>query len=392
MEKGDGFLSGKAYDVIVVGAGAVGMSAARSLLAQGVERIAVVEREGPAAGSTSRAAGIVSVLTWDEHDALLVKRSAEIYRDLAARFPGRFRYHGDGMVTVANRAATVEAMEPRIAALREVGLEVQELSCAQAQERWSDLVVEDAQAIWYTPGDGQVYGYDYVQVVLDEMQGQVDFYFHHPLQEILQEGDRVVGVLAGDVTLSAPRVLLATGVWTRKVLGPMGMEIPIKPYRTQISVWTADSPVRLPILHDLDLGFYWVPDGQKIIFGDGTEHVESDPYDWKDFNDEEFILAAGERLAKRFVHGQEVRLQGGWAGLCDATPDRHPLLGAYGPEGLFLAVGFNGFGIMRAPAVGEEAARLVLGKESFLPMEKYGAVRFPSWVDFPITEGFNVVS
>lgn len=366
------------------------MSAARSLRQRGLQ-VAVVEREGPAAGSTSRAAGIVSVLTWDEDDALLVKRSAEVYRELATRYPGRFRYHGDGMLTVAQRQETVEAMEPRVRSLKELGLAVEDWTPAQAKERWPHLKMEDARALWYTPGDGQVYGYDYVQVVLEELQGHVDFYFHHPLKEILLEGGDVAGVKAGDAVLRAPRVLLATGVWTRKVLEPLGLTIPIKPYRTQISVWTADEEVRLPILHDLDLGFYWVPDGHKIIFGDGTEHVESDPDQWKDYNDEDFLLSAGERLARRFIFGEEARLQGGWAGLCDATPDRHPLLGAYGPQGLFVAVGFNGFGIMRAPAVGEEAAKLVVGEESFLPKEKYGATRFPSWVDFEIQEGFNVV-
>jgi sarcosine oxidase subunit beta len=42
------------------------------------------------------------------------------------------------------------------------------------------------------------------------------------------------------------------------------------------------------------------------------------------------------------------------------TPDTHPIIGATGPDGLFLMAGFSGAGFKKGPAVGEAMADLLL--------------------------------
>ena len=60
----------------------------------------------------------------------------------------------------------------------------------------------------------------------------------------------------------------------------------------------------------------------------------------------------------------------GHAGLYDLTSDAHPIIGAAGPDGLYLMAGFSGAGFKKGPAVGEAMAELLMS-----------ARRGPGWVD-----------
>jgi glycine/D-amino acid oxidase-like deaminating enzyme len=77
-----------------------------------------------------------------------------------------------------------------------------------------------------------------------------------------------------------------------------------------------------------------------------------------------------------------------------ATPDRLMLAGAFpGVRGLHLAVGGNGHGFMRAPALGESLAALVLGEKPRIDLDAYDPARFadddPSR-GFEIREGYSI--
>ena len=75
------------------------------------------------------------------------------------------------------------------------------------------------------------------------------------------------------------------------------------------------------------------------------------------------------------------------------TPDRHPLLG---PDprlpGLHLAVGGNGFGFMRAPALGDALAAQILGEAPRRDVAAFAPARFEgAWADaFEVQEGFTL--
>jgi sarcosine oxidase subunit beta len=60
----------------------------------------------------------------------------------------------------------------------------------------------------------------------------------------------------------------------------------------------------------------------------------------------------------------------GHAGLCDMTPDAHPIIGHTGLEWLFLMGGFSGAGFKKGSAVAEAVADLLLHPG-----------RGPDWVD-----------
>jgi sarcosine oxidase subunit beta len=67
----------------------------------------------------------------------------------------------------------------------------------------------------------------------------------------------------------------------------------------------------------------------------------------------------------------------GHAGLYDMTPDAHPIIGATGIDGLYLAAGFSGAGFKKGPAVGQCLAELIFdGQASTVDLHPFRLSRF----------------
>ena len=420
-------------EVVIVGGGIVGLQVAWHLREAGIRRIAVLERGGAGSGATAHGAGFLSHFAWNELDARLVRRSAELYAELARETGGEFfrvtgsyviaGAGGDGAGSdpgtttgeparspEAERAAGAEEppervvalLEARAAMLRRLGIQVQDLTPEEGAAALPAWNWEDVRRAWFLPADATLLPAEAARQLARLLrQRDVAVLEETPAEALALSGNggAVAGVRSAAGPVAADVVVVATGVWTRRLLQTAGLDAPIKAYRTQLSFWELPEGLgeaALPPLHDVTGEFYWLPREGFLALGDGTQLVEQDPERFRREPDPEFIASARRRLVHRCPAARDARYARGWAHLCDATPDRRPLLGPYGSvAGLHLAVGFNGFGVMRAPAVGELVARFVLGEEPALGgdpvpgVEAVSASRFSGFVEFDMAQGFN---
>ncbi len=90
-----------------------------------------------------------------------------------------------------------------------------------------------------------------------------------------------------------------------------------------------------------------------------------------------FVERGIDRICKRIPvmeHGSLHSAHGGYDGI---TPDQHPLLGAIGPEGLYLDCGHSGTGFKTSPAVGLCMSELILdGRAKTVDISIYAPQRF----------------
>jgi sarcosine oxidase subunit beta len=72
-----------------------------------------------------------------------------------------------------------------------------------------------------------------------------------------------------------------------------------------------------------------------------------------------------------------LKVEAGWAGLYENTPDHNALIGrAHTPRNFLYATGFSGHGFLQAPAVGELITDLFLERDSFMDPHPFRADRF----------------
>lgn len=379
----------------IVGGGAVGVTAAADLAAAGHD-VTLFDRDAVGAGSTGRAAGICYDAFEDRLDAAVAARALERFRTLAAET--RFSVTEWPYVWLARegdetRATAIREQVPR---MRDNGREVSLLDPDALAAEFPGLETADVAAAAVARDALRADPAEYAAVVAERAS---------TAGATITTGARVgvdpragasgVAVVTPDGRERFDAVLVAAGAHTEPVLSEAGVAVPVKPYRVQALVTEPSSAAETtPTLYDATRSFYWRSKAGGFLVGDGTEERAADPDDWDRSADDSFRDEAVARLDAA-LSGDAERPAGvvdSWAGLCTATPDRDPLVGAVAP-GLFVAVGWHGHGFMRAPALGERVAGAVAGERdpaSDDVLRAFDPDRFDGDEAFAVVEGMTV--
>jgi sarcosine oxidase subunit beta len=364
--------------VAIVGAGAVGSTAARHLATEG-HCVEVYDREGVAGGATGRAAGLAYAAETDPVDASLAQSSLKYFRALDGE--GSFEFSPCPYVWFARDSGeTADAIRRGVERMRDLELAVERLDRSTLRAEFSELTVSDIEV---------------AAVAHDAGYADPAAYARLEAQRAVEAGATLNEQTAVRVRTGPPRVVrdgteefdvvaIAAGAHTTRICDDAGHPIAMKPYRVQ-ALTTDGSAGALPMMYDATAGIYARPHTDGILVGDGTEETEADPMTWRTRADDEFVGEATDYLAEH-VSGPG-HVERAWAGLCTATPDGDPLLGALSP-GLYVATGWQGHGFMRAPETGRLLAKAVIDGET--PEPKFDPQRFDGDEEFPIVEGMRL--
>ncbi len=212
------------------------------------------------------------------------------------------------------------------------------------------------------------------------------------VNEILVERGRAIGVACTDDIYHGDMVINASGPWCNSLLDGVGLAEtwPLTP--TRIQVLYMDRPEELqghiPVCADIASGIYFRTQnqGRQLIVGstspdDETEAVD-DPDEYDKLTDEDFRIHKLHALHHRLPALPYRGRIGGYSGLYTVNrKDMHPVLGPCPVEGLIVANGFSGHGFKLAPAVGSLLAQTVTGTriegDTEVPIEFLGWDRQP---------------
>ncbi len=341
-------------------------------------------RPAVASESSAKSGAIVSDMVATPDDQRWVQRSRALFREAQSASGDQTMIREHGMLSLFPPSYQGQVAEHE-GSLRERGIPVEVWSAEEIRRRFPELdrVAHPIFGVW-TPRDWHVNPTAYAFAVLGMAKTLgLTVKLSYPVAT-LRVDDREVQLQGPNDTIHAARVLLATGTWTRKLLQTAGMDLPFRPYRTQLASLEFPSGYHLPIVRDMATDMYIVPDGPRnVLVGDGTQLWEHDPDAYRTTGDPEFEQSVAEGVMSLSSYGAQARLRRSWAGLCGATPDRRPLIGPV-CDRVWVACGDNGFGIKRGPAIGEFAAEMALGMVP--PSSHLSPHRYPN-EDFTLRPG-----
>lgn len=379
---------------IIIGAGAAGVSTAYFLYRYGVSKITVFEKDVLGSGSTGRCAGIVSTQLWNNIDIKLVRRSIEIFEEIAKKVP-YFRVYKKGLISIAGNEKGKRYLRKISEILKEEKIHYKLYEGKEISKNLPFLKTLKDVTFLETPSDIYCDPGMYLYTLYSYLRKEkVEFKLLREVQGFKISKNEVRGIWVRDIFYPADIFIICTGAWSRNFLSKIDVKIPLLPYRTQIGVLKKENLQDLPIIHYIDRGIYLrteFPD--KIIVGDGTETKES-PLKFREIPDEKFIYEVIPRITEILEGFEESQYLGGWAGLCSATPDRHPLIGRVGEfENLYILTGLNGFGFMRIPALAENFVLNLLEKRKEIDISSFTLERFKGKEidNFEIKEGFSFI-
>jgi sarcosine oxidase subunit beta len=363
-------------DVVIVGGGVVGASAAFHLAEAGVD-VVLVERGALASGSTSRAAGGVRAQFSDAINIQIAQRSLAAFTAFAQRPGWEIDFKQVGYLFVLSRQADLEIFRRNVELQNSLGVPSRMVSADEAKSLCPLLGEEGVLGGAFSPTDGHA---------TPEAVVQGYAYAARQLGAHLRVGCEVmdVSVRAGDITdvvtshgtIRTSTVICAAGAWSRGVGELVGVNLPVTPLRRQILFTEPieDLPSGLPMTIDFSSTFYFHREGPSLLLG-MSDRNETPGF--KTESTDDWIPELLDIAAQRAPRVTSVGIRGGWAGLYEVTPDHNALIGeAAGVSRFLYATGFSGHGFLQGPAVGEIMRDLVLQREPVVDVSGLSAERF----------------
>jgi len=379
-------------DVVIIGAGIVGLSIAHQISRRDPRRIVILEKAPNVAEGSTGASSAILRQRYTHTEAIVTARDGlRCHRNWAA-YTGldepRARFHHSGVLWMMGETREqVERDRDRMISLGidaalfdadDVRANFPALSTCNAPfdltgETEHECVEHDSFLFEADSGffDPVSAAQDLREVV---RRAGVDIRFNTEATVIRTTGDQIEGVdLADGTSIDTPVVVNAAGPWASRVAKLAGLEWKwtIRPIRAQVLYreWPRDLvPAPLPVLGDSSSGIYLRPEasGQQILVGsvlhEDEQEVVEDPDSFNNNVDASFrdtkIHALHHRIPSLPHRGQITGLAGMYT---MNVEDVHPIVGPTAIEGFLVANGFSGHGFKESPSVGSMIARHLTG-------------------------------
>jgi D-amino-acid dehydrogenase len=416
-------MNGTQHETIVLGAGVVGLSTALYLRRANVP-VTVIDPLPPASGTSFGNAGLISAGTvvpialpgmlrkvpgWltDPTGPLVVRpsyapralpwlmqwvkagrmaRVLEISDALQALHHGAFdcwqellgaeRYHD-----LVRRAGQVQVWEDEAESetaiierrLRERhGIEAESLSADDLRQMFPGLAREVTRGL-LVPGNGYTVSPHRLVRTLGELfqaeGGKI--VAERAMKLIPREGGAGYMVMTNVSNRTAQNVIVAAGAWSKALLDPLGVRVPLETERGYHAMLPAPSTMPpMPIMNkSRSFGMTPMEDGLRIAGTVEIAGLDAPP----DERRAKVLVAHARRLFPGLEPG-EARY---WMGFRPSMPDSLPVLGpAPRRPGLFVAFGHGHFGMTGGPPSGKLVAQLVTGQAPGIDPAPYSPQRF----------------
>lgn len=261
-------------DVIIVGAGIVGIAIAHELLRNTPFSVALLDAEQPCAGATGAGQGYI----WMAHRSPgtpgweLARRSKRLWEELVHELGGLppapggshpLGWQATGSLLVGTTADEAAALRARVAALTGAGVEARFLGASELRVAEPHLAVPDAGGAALVPGDSQLDARSAVAFLLERCRacaasGRYRELFRAPVRGFMRSpGGEVAGVMAGDGEVRCRQaVVVAAGAWSGLVTQPLAegrpplpVVPPVRPRKGHLLVLDGLPPGGVPLRH-----------------------------------------------------------------------------------------------------------------------------------------------
>jgi len=364
-------------DVVIIGAGIVGLTIAYELARASVPRIVVFEAGAPGQQSTGRSTGGIRRQFGSELEIRLTEAALEFYQPMFADPDFHGRFERDGYLFLAG----LEQRDELLTAWqlqRAAGVPTEWLDGDEVRERYPFIDSSSLAGATWCADDGFVDPWSIVQWLLQKCRS-------HGVVIRSQQPARAIDVVRGQVRavstdadrIDTPIVVNAAGAWAGAIGDVAGVPTPVRPSpRIQLVTDLQQAlPATTPLIADLTNGGYVRAMQGRVLAGASPHTIpvgfELEPR----FDDVEAIAAL---VSMRFPGLRDVGLSRVISGLYEITPDGLPIvsLGEH-VAGFGTVAGFNGHGIMHSPPLACAMADLIVrGRAERFDVEPFSARRF----------------
>lgn len=363
------------YDLIVVGAGIVGLSTAYRARKAGA-RVLVLDKGATAYEASSRATGFAGFPGGTPGEAYLAHLSETLWDGLDDELGYPTEWRQKGRLWIAVTPDQLEKLKVTYQDIRRAGIAAELIDGQTCRAMIPSLTAETVGGI-HTSRSGhanpqrtsQAYAWAF-----QDLGGEIREFT--PVLEILTLGGKAKGVRTPGGEIHSGAVVLSAAAHNAPLLAPLGIEFPNTPVRLEAFV-TAP----LPPLFEQAL----VTNGLAVRQTKrGNIHVNGGPHEWTEAGvasdmpkpTTPIIRNIARRLFEVFPGLRSAQMLRSWAGVIDVTPDHVTLIHSFDTPAGLVACSSSGHGFGLSPALGLALSDLALCGKTDLPIDDLTMARF----------------
>jgi len=357
-------LTTKVYDVIIIGAGSIGLPAALFLAQAGLKPLVIDQFASPGQGSNKAAIGGIRATHSTPSKIYLCLKSLEIFSTWQETYGDNIEWRQGGYVFVAYREGEERVLKDLLKVQQTYGLDIHWLERDDLLAVLPDLNREGLLGGTYSPGDGSASPLLSSRAFYTQARERgVEFRFRERVTGVIRRRGRVVGVRTDQGGYATETVINAAGPWARAVAQMAGLDVPVVPDSHEAGITEPVAHFLGPMVVDIrpaegskNYYFYQHQPGPVVFCITpeppivGTDRRETSV----------FLPMIARRMVDLMPKLANIKVRRTWRGLYPMTPDGSPVIGRVRElEGYIYAVGMCGQGYMLGPGVGVLLTRLV---------------------------------
>ncbi len=352
------------YDVIIVGAGSVGVPAAWALARSGVKVLVVDKLASSGQGSNKAAIGGIRATHSEPAKIRLCLRSLEVASTWRETYGDDIEWSTGGYSFVAYGERETAILKNLLTVQQASGLSIDWYEKDELLDLIPALNPTKLLGGTFSPEDGHcsplLFGHAIYEQALRE---GAEFRFHESVTNIDVRGGRVRGITTDCAQYGAPIVINAAGAWASEIGRLVGLEHPVTPDSHEGGVTEPVAPFLGPMVVDIrpsptaaNCYFFQLGTGQVLFSLTPKPLIPG--FDCHETSN--FLPTVSKRMIALVPRLANLRVRRTWRGLYPTSPAGAPLVGwTEEVKGYLMAIGLCGHGFMLGPGLGEVLDRIV---------------------------------
>ncbi len=381
-------------DIIIVGGGIMGNSAAWQLSKRG-KKVVVIERSDVASGAAGATDGVVGYHTKKPGAQLdLAVESIKMFDSLPSELGYEIEFHKNsgGMQPVEDKEQW-DMLEALVEEQKKSGVDIKMISAEEAMEIEPQIAKDIYGALYSTTG-AKV---NPIKLTMAFSKAAKDLgtvvHTNTEVYEFIKVGDKLTGVKTSKGEFYADVILNCAGAWAGKIAELAGVNVPIKPRKGQLAVTEPIAPfmtatVQCALYNIIKFRPHTIKDKTVLNLGSSLSIEQTEDgsmiiggtREFEDFNDGntfEAITVMMNRAIRFFPLLKDVSVVRFFSGFRPFTPDGLPLIGKINKlNNFYIAAGHEGDGIALAPITGKLIAEIICDGKSSYGLSEFNPNRF----------------
>jgi len=387
----------KTADVVVIGGGLIGSSAAYYLAKKGVKVIVIEKKGGLCFGASGANQGGCPFQIFTSPVLELVNESLELYKDLSEELGYDLEFQNSGSLICSVDEEQCSAVERHYQIFREKGLNVRLIEGGKIQELepslGKDVVigVEEQYSGIVNPFK-VTYGFARAARKMG-----TEFILSTEVKNIETNKGKITSVATDRGKIETDFAVNAAGAWSPDIGKMLGLTIPVRPQRGQIIV-TEPVPLNKRWRYILDADYLTTAfnaekvaksKDPRIKLGVAGSYIQANSGNWtvgssRDFAgyNNKITVQTLSYIAKRiikfmpqFADVNFIRAFAGFRPFCYV--DGLPILSKVDNlSGFIIATGHAGEGVTLAPITGKLISELIIENRTSIPIDAFAFSRF----------------